>query len=295
MTSDANSLRYTIDSGVLRLYVHECKQLGGDTRKTSFGLLKADVNAYAVVKVNGHEKLRTKPFKRSFNPTWNKFVDVFVSDKNKLNLSVAIWDSNEFADDSLVGRWTSSLVQFQDQITNGSQDWWNLADGAGRIHLSMTWKPVITTGVNIDASGGLGYGKDIQNQSLYCLNLTRFVSRIVPPIGVVRLNLFGARDLKNVEALVGGKSDPYARVLSGMQVRGQTERIDDDLDPNWNTILYVPVHSIREDLVIEVMDYNEIQKDKSLGVTSVILKDFIQERTAENGQVVYESKEVQDR
>jgi Ca2+-dependent lipid-binding protein len=107
--------------------------------------------------------------------------------------------------------------------------------------------------------------------------------------------LFGARDLKNVEALVGGKSDPYARVLSGMQVRGQTERIDDDLDPNWNTILYVPVHSIREDLVIEVMDYNEIQKDKSLGVTGVILKDFIHERTAENGQVVYESKEVLDR
>ncbi|KAI8333575.1 C2 domain-containing protein [Chlamydoabsidia padenii] len=262
------------DSGVLRLYVHECKQLGGDSRKTGFGLIKTDVSAYAVVKVNGQEKLRTKPFKRSFNPTWNKFIDVFVADKNKLDLEVTIWDSNEFADDSLMGKWHSSLVTFQDQITNGSQDWWNLADGAGRIHLSMTWKPVIMTGVSIDALDGLEY---------------------VPPIGVVRLNMFGARDLKNVEALTGGKSDPYARVLSGMQIRGQTERIDDNLDPDWNTVLYIPVHSIREDLVIEVMDYNEIQKDKSLGVTGVILKDFIQERTTENGQIVYEAKEALDR
>ncbi|ORZ23286.1 C2 domain-containing protein [Absidia repens] len=241
------------DSGVLRLYIHECKQLGGDTRKSSFGILKADVSAYAVVKVNGHEKLRTKPFKRSFNPTWNKFVDVFVPDKTKLDLGVTIWDSNEFADDSLVGRWNSSLVQFQEQITNNSQDWWNLTDGAGRIHLSMTWKPIIMTGINSDISNGLGY------------------------------------------SLTGGKSDPYARVLSGMQVRGRTEHIDDNLNPDWNTVLYVPVHSIREDLIIEVMDYNDIQKDKSLGVTSIILKDIIQERTDEDGQTVYEAKEALDR
>ncbi|KAI8099690.1 C2 domain-containing protein [Halteromyces radiatus] len=262
------------DSGVLRLYVHECKQLGGDTRKAAFGLIKSDVNAYAVVKVNGHEKLRTKPFKRSFNPTWNKYVDVFVADKNKLDLGITIWDSSEFADDSLVGRWSSTLTQFQEQITKDSQDWWNLTDGAGRIHLSMTWKPVITTGIKTDISDGRVY---------------------TPPIGVIRLNLFGARDLKNVEALTGGKSDPYARVLSGMQVRAQTERIDDNLDPDWNTVLYVPVHSIHEDLIIEVMDYNDIQKDKSLGITEVILKDIIQETTAENGQVVYNAKDALDR
>ncbi|CAO3579465.1 unnamed protein product [Absidia cylindrospora] len=262
------------DSGVLRLYVHECKQLGGDTRRVGFGLLKADVSAYAVVKVNGHEKLRTKPFKRSFNPTWNKFIDVFVPDKNKLDLGVTVWDSNEFADDDVIGRWNSSFAQFQEQINKNSQDWWNLTDGAGRLHLSMTWKPVITTGVNTDFSGGLGY---------------------TPPIGVVRLNLFGAQDIKNVESLTGGKSDPYARVLSGMQVRGRTERIDDDLNPTWDTVLYVPVHSIRENLIIEVMDYNEIQRDKSLGITDIILKDIIQEHTAENNQVVYEAKEGLDR
>lgn len=151
-------LTLLIDSGILRFYVHECKQLGGD-RKAAFGLLKADCSAYAVIKVNGHEKLRSKPFKRSFNPTWNKYVDVFVPDRNNMDLGVTVWDSNEFADDTLMGRWNSSLVQFQEQTSKDSQDWWNLSDGAGRIHLSMTWKPVMMTGINTDLSGGLGYSK----------------------------------------------------------------------------------------------------------------------------------------
>lgn len=96
------SINWFIDSGILRLNIHGCGQLGGN-RKGGFGFIKSDISAYAIVKVNGEEKLRTKPFKRSVTPTWNKFIDVFVADKNNLDLGITIMDSNEFVEEPWFG------------------------------------------------------------------------------------------------------------------------------------------------------------------------------------------------
>lgn len=152
------------NSGVLRFTVHECKDLGGDAAaaKRSSGLNlplpilggKDDINAYAVVTVNGQEKLRTKPFKRSVNPRWDKFVEVFVADKTKLDLGVNIVDSREFSDDEVIGRWRSSFTDMEEDHIKKGMDWWNLKDGAGRIHLSAMWKPIVMTGF----AEGLGHG-----------------------------------------------------------------------------------------------------------------------------------------
>jgi Ca2+-dependent lipid-binding protein len=116
-----------------------------------------------------------------------------------------------------------------------------------------------------------------------------------PPIGVVRLHFFGATNLKNVEALTAGKSDPYVRVKSGLHNRGQTEFIDDNLDPDWNEVVYVPIHSIREDLVLEVMDFNENTKDKLLGLTDLSIKSIVKEVEGTNGQKIYESLPAVDK
>ncbi|KAI9277156.1 C2 domain-containing protein [Phascolomyces articulosus] len=266
------------NSGVLRFTVHECKGLGGDGKRASgIGLPiiggKDDINAYAVVKVNGQDRLRTKAFKRSFNPRWDKFVEVFVADKTKLDLGVNVVDSKEFSDDEVIGRWRMSMANMEDEHIKQGVDWWNLKDGPGQIHVSAMWKPIVMTGF----TEGLGHG------------------HYRPPIGVVRLQFFGARDLKNVEAFAGGKSDPYVRVLSGMQVRAQCERVDDNLDPDWDAIFYVPVHSTREDLIFEVMDYNDIQKDKSLGLFDFILKDIVKESKTEDGQTFYEGLDAIDK
>ncbi|KAI8145238.1 C2 domain-containing protein [Fennellomyces sp. T-0311] len=267
------------NSGVLRFTVHECKGLGGDAKRSSgIGLPiiggKDDISAYAVVKVNGQDRLKTKPFKRNANPRWDKFVEVFVADKTKLDLGVNILDSKEFSDDEVIARWRMSLVDMEEQHVKKGMDWWNLKDGPGKIHLSAMWKPIAMTGF----AEGLGHGQ------------------YRPAIGVARLHFFGARELKNVEAITGGKSDPYVRVLSGMQIRGQCERLNDNLDPDWeDAIFYVPIHSVREDLIFEVMDYNDIQKDKSLGLYDFTMKDIVKESTAENGQVYYEPLESLDK
>ena len=46
---------------------------------------------------------------------------------------------------------------------------------------------------------------------------------------------------------------------------GRTEVINNNLDPEWDQIVYVPVHSLRESLLLEVMDYQHLTKDRSLG------------------------------
>lgn len=256
-----------IDSGILRFTVHECKELGGSKKSGGISIPviggKSETNSYAVVKVNGQEKLRTQTFKRSINPRWDKQVEIFVTDKTQLKLNVGIFDSDE----RTLGTWESKLEEFEEDVFINGQDWWTLKDGSGKISLSMQWKPITMTGFT---------GASSANK---------------PPIGVVRVDFKSANDLKNVEALTGGKSDPYVRVMSGAQVRGQTERVDDDLDPVWNQVLYVPVHSKRDDLVFEVMDYNDVTKDKSLGITDMLLKDIMKEVKTEDGQIYYQGLE----
>ncbi|RCH96904.1 hypothetical protein CU097_001281 [Rhizopus azygosporus] len=245
------------NSGILRFSVHECKELVG----------KSDISPYAVVKVNGQERLRTNPFKRSVNPRWDKSVELFVTDKTNLNLDVEIRDDS--MDDRILGRWQSTLEQFEEDCFINQQDWWTLKDGAGKVHLGMQWKHITMTGFTEQSSHGA----------------------YRPPIGVVRVHVESADDLKNVEAMTGGKSDPYVRLLVGAQNRGQTDYFDDTLCPVWNQVLYVPVHSKREDLVLEVMDYNDNTKDKSLGLTDLLLEDIMKEIKTEDGQVIYEALE----
>ncbi|KAG0830248.1 hypothetical protein G6F16_007650 [Rhizopus arrhizus] len=246
------------NSGVLRFTVHECKELNGGKSN--------DVSPFAVVKVNGQEKLRTNPYKRSINPRWDKSIEIFVIDKTQVNLDVSVLDSN--IDDRLLGNWQSSLLQLEEDCFLNQQDWWMLKDGVGKLHLSMQWKHVTMTGYTEESS------HSARN-----------------PIGVVRVFVEGASDLKNVEAMTGGKSDPYVRIMSGVQNRGQTDHVDDNLFPVWKQALYVPIHSKLEDLVIEVMDYNDNSKDKSLGITDLHLKDIMSEVKTEDGQVIYEALE----
>lgn len=96
-------------------------------------------------------------------------------------------------------------------------------------------------------------------------------------MGVVKLVCWGAKGLRNVEGLTS-KSDPYVRVLSGSQVRARTEVVDNNLDPEWGETLYVPVHSHKEDLVLEVMDWEAKSKDRTLGFTVLHMKDLVRQR-----------------
>jgi Ca2+-dependent lipid-binding protein len=104
----------------------------------------------------------------------------------------------------------------------------------------------------------------------------------------MRFHFKNARDLRNLETL--GKSDPYGRVLLSGVEKGRTVTFQNNLNPDWDEIIYVPVHSTREKLVLEVMDQETMNADRTLGMVEIPASDYIKQD--ENGEyLVHDSKD----
>ncbi|KAI7885425.1 C2 domain-containing protein [Mucor mucedo] len=253
------------NSGVLRLTVHECRDLVTTSEK---------ISPYVRIIVNGIEKHKTHVAKNKKEPKFEDPYEIVVLDKTTFFVRAEVRDSQN--DDALIGAFTSYLSDIV-RLQEKNDSWWDLVDGdtcLGQIRLSAEWKPIMMS------------------------NLTNFVSGHgfdTPPIGVIRFTLWEARDLRNVEMVTGGKSDPYVRILSGYQVRGRTEVIDNNLNPEWGEILYIPVHSLKENFVLEAMDWNARTRDKSLGKTTFKVSEIIQQKIGDQSvspDVWYESNGV---
>lgn len=146
-------------------------------------------------------------------------------------VGVQVYDDNTFGGNSSLGYMKIKLNELLE--ANAKQlDWFPL-NGAksGRVRISAEWKPVLMVGA-INGAGSY-----------------------TAPIGVIRLWFKRGIDLKNVEALTGGKSDPYVRCLRSGIVIGRTLVVDNNLDPEWDEIVYVQVHASKETFTLEVMDY----------------------------------------
>ncbi|KAI8099043.1 C2 domain-containing protein [Halteromyces radiatus] len=240
------------NSGILRLTIHGCRNLEN-----------ARGNTFVRVIVNGTEKLKTNTIKRTAEPLYAHAQELVILDKTDVHMRVEVRQVGTTQKESiLVGTLTSQLVDIM-RLQESQQGWWPLKEGSdndekqvGKIQLNAEWKPVLMAGL-ADRVGQRGYEE--------------------PPVGVIRFTFWEARDLRNVEAVTSGKSDPYVRVLSGNQVRARTEVIDNNLNPEWGETLYVPVHSTKENMVLEVMDWNARSPDKSLGATTINMVDLIRQ------------------
>jgi Ca2+-dependent lipid-binding protein len=95
------------------------------------------------------------------------------------------------------------------------------------------------------------------------------------------------KDLKNLDTV--GKSDPYARVnLSGIQKR-RTPTWKNNLNPEWDEVFYVPIHSAREKLTLEVMDEENVGSDRSMGKVDLAASDYVEQ--GDDGEyLVHDSK-----
>lgn len=81
-----------------------------------------------------------------------------------------------------------------------------------------------------------------------------------PPLGLVKIWAKRAIDVKNVESALGGKSDPYLRVLVANHVLARTEVINNNLNPEWDQMLYIAIHSLKDTIVFEAMDYQHLTR-----------------------------------
>ncbi|KAI9311202.1 C2 domain-containing protein [Dichotomocladium elegans] len=233
------------NSAVLRLTVHECHGLPESSTSSP----------YARVIVNGREIMTTSVAWDKQHPVYEKSAETVVLEKSEVFVRVEVKNRSKVHHDTVIGVWTSSLAEILEKQEK-NEGWWPLAmdnSSAGTLRFSAQWKPVIMN--NLLQSNVHSYD--------------------TPPIGVMRFSFWEARDLRNVETVGSGKSDPYVRVLSGFQIRERTSVVDNSLYPEWGETLYVPVHSTKEDFVFEVVDWNARVPDKSIGVIDFKTKDLV--------------------
>ncbi|GJC80163.1 tricalbin-1 [Colletotrichum liriopes] len=248
------------NTGILRFTVEQAKDLDGT--KSLVGLL----NPYATLHLNGRDVHHTKKLKRTNNPIWdNGSKEMLITDKKNAKLGVTIKDDRDLTGDQVIGKYQIKLEDMLECMEK-SQEWFHLAGVAtGRVKMMAQWKPVALSGV-VGGTGGY-----------------------VTPVGVMRFHFKNARDLRNFETL--GKSDPYVRVLLSGIEKARTVTHKNTLDPDFDEVLYVPVHSARERLTLEVMDSEKMGKDRSLGLVEVFAGDYISQ--AENGEYnVHDTKKV---
>ncbi|KAI5927713.1 tricalbin-1 [Camillea tinctor] len=234
------------NTGILQYSIERAKNL--DSSKSMVGLL----NPYAVLLLNGKEVHQTKKLKRTNNPIWDDGTkEILITDRKKAKLGLAIKDDRDLAGDQLLGTYQIKLDDMLDMMEKG-HDWYNLSGvHTGKAKLTARWKPVALSG---DLAGTGGYQT---------------------PIGVMRLHFKGARDLRNLETM--GKSDPYVRVLLSGIEKGRTVTHRNTLNPEWDEVIYVPMHSARDRLSLEVMDAEKMGKDRSLGLVELFAGDYMEQ------------------
>jgi Ca2+-dependent lipid-binding protein len=247
------------NTGIARFTVEQAKDLDGT--KSLIGQL----NPYAVLLLNNREIHTTRKLKRTNNPIWdNGHKEILITDRKSAKLGLVIKEDRELTGGTILGTYQIKLDDMMDLTAKG-QEWYNLAGAkTGRAKMSLQWKPVALSGVG---TGTGGY---------------------VTPIGVMRVHLQNARDLRNVETM--GKSDPYVRVLLSGIEKGRTVTFQNNLNPDWDEVIYVPMHNAREKLTLEVMDEENLQRDRSLGLVEVRASDYI--RQAENGEYLAHDKKA---
>ncbi|KAF9582026.1 hypothetical protein BGW38_000755 [Lunasporangiospora selenospora] len=92
-------------------------------------------------------------------------------------------------------------------------------------------------------------------------------------VGVVQFTIYDAKDLKNSELV--GNSDPYIKLRLGNRPDlAVTEVKNDTLNPVWNETNIILVNNLNEVVCMEIMDKDNLRKDRPLGQANFDLKSL---------------------
>lgn len=233
------------NTGIAKFTVEQAKELDGSKS------LVGQLNPYAVLLLNGKEVQISQKLKRTNNPIWpNATKELLITDRKTAKLGLVIKDERDLGADPIIGTYQIKMTDMLELMARG-QEWYNLAGAkTGRTKMMLQWKPVALKGGAAGSGGGY-----------------------ITPIGVMRFHFDGARDLRNLETM--GKSDPYVRVLLSGVTKGRTVTFQNNLNPDWDEVIYIPIHTAREKLVVEVMDQENTGADRSLGLIEINASDYV--------------------
>ncbi|CAO1613293.1 unnamed protein product [Sympodiomycopsis kandeliae] len=231
-------------SGIVRLTVHQAKELP----KRS-GVVGGDVNPKARILLNGTKIKETQALKRTLTPIWETHTEFLVTERRRAVVGIQVLDDHGIGKDPVISYLSVKLEDLL-KAKERSQDWFPLSKG-GRLRMSAEWKPVQMAG---SVNGGSAWS---------------------PPIGAVKIWAQSAEGLKNVE--LGGKSDPFVRLVTRGQQQDASVVRNGTLKPEWDEFLYATVHSLEDRISVEVMDYENNGPPRSLGSVDIQPRDFASE------------------
>ena len=151
----------------MRLVLHQAKDL--DNSKSMSGDLNPLVKVYLG---NQHTPTHTSNcLKHTNDPVWESSTEFLCADKKTSVLTIKVIDDRDFMKDPVVGYMSVKLTDLLRAKEDAGRDWWPLSGcKSGRMRLSTEWKPL-----ELSLHG---------------------VDQYVPPVGVVRLRLKRATDVK---------------------------------------------------------------------------------------------------
>jgi len=221
------------ETGIARIWIYKVTKL------------EKNPNSYCIADIDGHEVVRTNVRKYNNNPSFGTFKDIFVKNFSTAKLTVTV-KNQETGSDSVIGTFSWDLYEIYERIKEDpAANWFKLSSKfeEAAINLGVEWKPLV-----MDIS-----------------------TNLQKPIGVCRLHVKGARNLKNSETF--GTSDPYVRIsLTGKEV-AVTDIVDKDLNPEWNEIYYLLIRSKNDRLGFEVFDHGDVKSDNKLGKVEMNVSD----------------------
>ncbi|WFD33903.1 hypothetical protein MCUN1_000729 [Malassezia cuniculi] len=244
------------NAGIMHFTLHQAKALEKNT------IVPGEMSPKARVRLNGRVIKESATQRDTNEPVFEEVSEFLVMDRIGSVVTVEIIDDREEVDRMVIGT-VNVRVDDLVQARSRKQDWFPIPrTSEGKVRMSVFWKPLVMAG---SINGSASYR---------------------PPIGTAKFWIRGAEDVKNVEALMGGKSDPYALLrVNNVRVSGTTV-VPDELDPVWNQVIYAPVHSINQSITLEVMDYQNSSADRSLGACEVRISELAEENV-ENRIVPY--------
>ncbi|KAI7818249.1 C2 domain-containing protein [Gamsiella multidivaricata] len=232
------------NSGILAINLAQAKDIARS------GKTKSHCEVY----LNGKVVHTTKSMSGA-SPAWGADLDVFVTDLEAAQLTVEV-----ISDSHVIGSYGVSAKKLIKDTTD-KVDWVNLQGGEGisKLKINGVWKPILMS--------------DDMNPSAH-----------KPAFGVIRIQMLGARELRNVE--IGGNSDPYVVITGDKGIsRGRTKVIDSNLNPVWNEIFYVAVNSMKQTFEFECFDFQKVTKDRTLGRTEFAVAELVEELPDKAGYV----------
>jgi len=249
-------------TGIARFTVEQAKDLDGT--KSLIGQL----SPYAVLELNGKEVQISQKLKRTNNPIWSDaYKELLITNRKTAKLRLVIKDDRDISIDPILGTYEIKLDNLL-ELNKKGQEWFPLTGvKTGRAKMMLEWKPVAMRGALLGSDG------------------------YITPVGILRLHFENARGLKNLETV--GKSDPYVRVLLSSITKGRTVTWKNDLNPDWDEVIYVPVHSSHELITCEVMDEESgINRDRLLGHFSIDLREYVHQNPETGEYEEHDEKKV---